>query len=199
MRIKSILFLTAILLFGTAHADYKFDYISIGVSSITDNSLGTEIEAKGLGFELVKEMDNKFLIGGAISATGYDDASINGIYFDASSVSTTVAVGKYAELSNIKIVGYVGVRANQVEIVVDTVRDETDDTGLVGSFGFIAPLSDRFDFLMLIGVDTLYDETDTSTTIGGSYDLSDQLSLEGTYGTADEVDVFTFTIRFNFL
>src|SRR5690606_12680921 len=102
--------------------------------------------------------------------TGYDEKTINGIYFDAKSTSTTVAVGKYVEAGENKIVGYVGVRANKAEVVVDTLKDETDDTGLVGSVGFIAPLSDRFDFLLSIGIDTLYDETDSQISIGGSYD-----------------------------
>jgi len=175
--------------------EISYDFIQGTYSSITDSSLGVDIDGSG------------FAISGSVSISPsvaftalYGDVSYDrflGVEADA----TEMGFGITAHTSiaqNTDVLGYFSVINVEVEVSNSFASISDDDTGHSIGIGLRHMATDNVEIDIAFTQADIFDDTGNQIGLGARFYANDKLSFGVGYGMEDDVDALLLNIRAEF-
>jgi hypothetical protein len=179
---------------GVISKEISYDYIEGTYASITDSSVGEDIDGDGLGVGGSFSVAPAIALTAEFSATSYD--TYRGIDVDTTGFSFGVTA--HGSISpGADIYGNFSVLRANTEATDGFNTIEDDDTGNQITVGLRFSASDVVE-LEVAGIRTdVFDDTSNSFAFGARFYASEKFSLGIAYRTGDDVDALLFNARFD--
>lgn len=174
--------------------DISYDYIGVEYDSITDSSLGVDVDGTGFFVGGSFSISPNVAVTAAYGTTSYD--RVAGLDIDFTELNFGITA--HTPLApNTDLYGNFSVVKHESEVSdgFDTVTD--DDTGNAISIGVRHMPSNKIELDIGFTSVDLYNDTESSLGIGAQFYASEKLSVGIGYISADDVDTIVLNARFD--
>ena len=193
---KNLLAISILALSTNAFStELSYDYVEGIYGSITDSSLGVDLDADGYAAGGSVSISENIALTAIIGTTSFDE--IAGLDID----TTEVDFGITAHVPitpGTDVFGNFSIVKAEIEIDDGTTTVDDDDTGNVITIGLRHMASERVEIGAAFARLDIFDDTGNSFGIGARYYADDKLSIGVGYSTGDDVDTISVSARINF-
>ena len=193
--IKNLILIAALALPTSAISrEISYDYVQGTYSSITDSSLGTDIDATGFAVSGSVSISPKIAIGALYGTTSYD--RIAGLDIDATELDFGITAHTLVTPETDISATFSVVNAD-FEISDGFTTLSEDDTGNAISLGIRHMASDAVEINLGFSRVDIFDDTGSSFGFGARFYANDNFSVAIGYSTGDDVDGILLNARIN--
>ncbi len=174
--------------------EISYDYIQGTYHSISDDSLGVDIDADGFSFGGSFSISDNLALTAGFGAASYD--RVAGIDIDTSDFSFGMTFHQ-SVASGTDVYGNFSIVNAEYELDDGTTRISDDDMGNVIAIGVRHMASEKIEIGANISRTDVFSDTSNSFGVGAIFFINDKVAFGVGYSSGDDVDALSLGLRAN--